>query len=174
MATKNQNLSEISSPLPSAENMKIGIVVSEWNGQVTGPLLSGAVQTLREAGCKEENIIIKYVPGAFELPLGAQFFAEYSDVDAVIALGCVVRGGTPHFEYVCQGATQGITQLSLAWNMPIAFGLLTTDDMEQALDRAGGKHGNKGIEAAATAIRMVQLQTEMEETSEKPDRRDIN
>lgn len=174
MAEKNKNLSVFTSPVPSAENMKFGIVVSEWNYEVTGKLLDGAVQTLRNAGCMDKNIVVKYVPGAFELPLGAQFFAEHTDVDAVIALGCVVRGGTPHFEYVCSGVTQGITNLSLHWSMPIAFGVLTTDDMQQALDRAGGVHGNKGDEAAATAIKMVRLQNEMEESSEKPSRREIN
>ena len=174
MATKHQNLSVFTTPLPSAENMKFGIVVSEWNHQVTGPLLNGAMRTLREAGCLEHNIVVRYVPGAFELTLGAQFFAEYTDVDAVIALGCVIRGETPHFEYVCQGATQGITQLMVNWNMPIAFGLLTTEDLQQALDRAGGKHGNKGDEAAATAIKMVNLQKDMETSADKSDRRQVN
>lgn len=165
MATKK--LTAGAEPLPSAEEMKFGIVVSQWNSEVTEPLLKGAVKTLRESGCAEHNIIIKYVPGAFELPLGAHFFAQYSDVDAVIALGCVIRGETPHFDYVCQGATHGITQLSMSWNMPVAFGLLTVDNLQQALDRAGGRLGNKGDEAAATAIQMVRLQLDMEATSTK-------
>jgi 6,7-dimethyl-8-ribityllumazine synthase len=173
---KKQNLSAFESPLPSAEGMKFGIVVSEWNDEVTDALLAGALKTLREAGCMEHNIVIRRVPGAFELSLGAQFFAEYSEVDGVIALGCVIRGGTPHFEYVCQAATQGINQVMIAWNMPIAFGLLTCDDHQQAMDRAGGKHGNKGDEAAAAAIKMIALQNEMEAEadSDKHDRRKVN
>lgn len=175
MATKNHNLSVFDSPLPSAENMKFGVVVSEWNDQITGALLLGAIKTLRSAGCLEHNIVVRSVPGTFELPLGAQFFAEYTDVDAVIALGCVIRGETPHFEYVCQGATQGITTLMMSWNMPVAFGILTVENLQQALDRAGGSLGNKGDEAAATAIKMVRLQQEMETSApENNDRRQIN
>ena len=122
------------------------------------------------------NIQIKYVPGTFELALGAQFFAEYTDVDAVIALGCVIQGDTRHFDFICQGVTQGTTQLQIQWNMPIAFGVLTVNDMQQALDRCGGRHGNKGDEAAATAINMVKLQIDMEAASpdHEPDRRNIN
>jgi len=176
MATKNHNLSQFDVPLPSAEEMKFGIVVAEWNREITESLLNGAVRTLRKAGCADHNIEIKYVPGTFELPLGVQFFAEYTDVDAVIALGCVVQGDTRHFDFICQGATQGIVQLQLQWNMPISFGILTTNDMQQAMDRAGGKLGNKGDEAAAAAIQMVQLQNEMEAASPEhtPDRKTIN
>ena len=145
MATKHRNLSQLNSPLPSAEEMKFGIVVAEWNREVTEALLEGAVRTLRAAGCPDLNIQIKYVPGTFELALGAQFFAEYTDVDAVIALGCVIQGDTRHFDFICQGVTQGITQLQIQWNMPIAFGVLTVNDMQQALDRCGGRHGNKGV-----------------------------
>ena len=118
--------------------------MAEWNREVTEALLEGAVRTLRAAGCPDLNIQIKYVPGTFELALGAQFFAEYTDVDAVIALGCVIQGDTRHFDFICQGVTQGITQLQIQWNMPIAFGVLTVNDMQQALDRCGGRHGNKG------------------------------
>ncbi len=176
MITKKHNLSELTSPLPSAEDMRFGIVVAEWNREVTEALLEGAVRTLRAAGCPEMNIHIKYVPGTFELPLGAQFFAEYTDVDAVIALGCVVQGDTRHFDFICQGCTQGIMQLQQQWNMPIAFGVLTVNEMQQALDRAGGKHGNKGDEAAAAAIQMVKLQIDMEAESPEHDvdRRKVN
>lgn len=174
MATKNHNLSVFDSAVPSAENMKFGIVVSEWNDQITGALLSGALKTLRSAGCLEHNIMVRTVPGTFELPLGAQFFAEYTDVDAVITLGCVIRGETPHFEYVCQGATQGISRLMIGWNMPVSFGILTTENLQQALDRAGGILGNKGDEAAAAAIKMVKLQQDMETASENNDRRQVN
>ncbi len=170
MSGKKKDLSQFDSPLPSADDMKFGIVVSEWNREVTESLLRGAVRTLRSAGCAEHNILIKYVPGTFELPLGAQFFAEYTDVDAVIALGCVIQGDTRHFDFICQGTTQGIMQLQITWNMPIIFGVLTTNDMQQALDRAGGKHGNKGDEAAATAVNMVKLQNEMEQSAENINR----
>ena len=153
MATRNHNLSKFDSPLPSAADMRFGIVVAEWNREVTEALLEGAVRTLRNAGCPDMNIQIKYVPGTFELALGAQFFAEYTDVDAVIALGCVIQGDTRHFDFICQGVTQG-----------------------QALDRCGGRLGNKGDEAAATAINMVKLQIDMEAASpdHEPDRRNIN
>ncbi len=139
MSDKKRNLSQFNS-IPRADDMRFGIVVSEWNGEITEALLKAAVQTLRKAGCGEHNILIKYVPGTFELPLGAQFFAQYTDVDAVIVLGCVIQGETRHFDYVCSGATQGIMQLQIAWNMPISFGILTVDSMEQALARAGGEH----------------------------------
>ncbi len=176
MGEKKRNLSEFVS-VPRADDMRFGIVVSEWNGEVTEALLKGAVQTLKKAGCAEHNILIKYVPGTFELPLGAQFFAQYTDVDAVIVLGCVIQGETRHFDYICQGATQGIMQLQVAWNMPIAFGVLTTENLEQALARAGGAHGNKGDEAAVTAINMVKVQNEMEQSVENINRevnRNIN
>ena len=170
MSDKKQNLSQFNRPLPSAEEMKFGIVVSEWNGEITEELLKGAVRTLKSAGCLDHNILVKYVPGTFELPLGAQFFAQYTDVDAVIALGCVIQGETRHFDFICSGATHGITDLMLTWNMPIAFGVLTTENMQQAMDRTGGKHGNKGDEAAATAIHMVKVQNEMEQSAENINR----
>ena len=133
-----------------------------------------SVRTLRAAGCPDLNIQIKYVPGTFELSLGAQFFAEYTDVDAVIVLGCVIQGDTRHFDFVCQGVTQGVMQLQLQWNMPIAFGVLTTNDLQQALDRSGGRLGNKGDEAAAAAIQMVHLQDEMDTEENALDRKAIN
>ncbi|MFI3265535.1 MAG: 6,7-dimethyl-8-ribityllumazine synthase [Rikenellaceae bacterium] len=167
MATIYKNLSSSESEVPSAAEMKFGIVVAEWNSAITNALLEGAVSTLIKYGCKEENITVKQVPGTFELPMGAQFFAEYTEVDAVIVLGCVIQGETRHFDYVCSGVTQGITSLQLEWNLPIAFGVLTTDDMQQALDRAGGRHGNKGDEAAMTAIKMVALQNSMQVSVEE-------
>lgn len=157
-----RNLSNFDSPLPSAADMKFGIVVSEWNSDITFALRDGAIKTLRECGCNDDNIIVKYVPGTFELPMGARFFAEHTDVDGVIALGCVIKGETPHFDYVCMGATKGISDVMLEWDMPVAFGVLTTLNREQALDRAGGRLGNKGDEAAATVIKMVHLQREFE------------
>jgi 6,7-dimethyl-8-ribityllumazine synthase len=142
--------------------MKFGVVVAEWNYEVTGALAQGAVDTLKKHGAKDDNISIKYVPGTFELTLGAQFYAEYTDVDAVILLGCVIQGETRHFDFICQGVTQGTTQLNLNYNLPFIFGVLTTDNQQQALDRAGGNLGNKGDEAAVTAIKMVQLHKDME------------
>jgi 6,7-dimethyl-8-ribityllumazine synthase len=148
--------------IPSAENMRFGVIVSEWNHEITSRLLEGAVSTLKKYGTAENDIIINHVPGSFELPLGAQFIAEYDDVDAVICLGCVIQGETPHFTYICQGVTQGIMQLNLEYNIPFIFGVLTTDNHQQAVDRAGGKLGNKGDEAAITAIKMAALQRIME------------
>ena len=148
--------------VPSAGEMRFGIVVSEWNNEITMALLDGAVKTLKEHNVTESNILVRQVPGSFELTLGAQFIAEYEDVDGVICLGCVIQGETPHFTYICQGVTQGITQLNLEYNIPFIFGVLTTNTRQQALERAGGKHGNKGTEAALTAIKMAHLQKLME------------
>ena len=148
--------------VPAAGNMRFGIVVSDWNNDITWSLLDGSVKTLKKHKAKDKNIIIKHVPGSFELTLGAQFLAEYEDLDAVICLGCIIRGETPHFKYICQGVTQGITQLNLDYNIPFIFGVLTTDSHIQAKERAGGKYGNKGDEAAITAIKMAALQREME------------
>lgn len=148
--------------VPDAKKMRFGVVVSDWNREITWALLDGAISTLKKHGATDNNIVIKHVPGSFELTLGAQFLAEYDDLDAVICLGCVIQGETPHFNYICQGVTQGITQLNMEYNLPFIFGVLTTNDQQQAADRAGGKHGNKGDEAAVTAIKMAALQREME------------
>lgn len=160
MATKNLSDYDLES-VPTAEGMKFGIVVAEWNYEITGALAQGAIDTLVKHGAEEEDILVKHVPGAFELTLGAQAMAQNTDVDAVIVLGCVVRGGTPHFDYICQGVTQGITQLNIDFSLPIIFGVLTTDDQQQAEDRSGGIHGNKGDEAAVTAIKMVEMMDSM-------------
>ena len=148
--------------VPPAHEMRFGIVVSDWNKEITWSLLDGAVSTLKKHGVISDNILVKHVPGSFELPLAGQFIAEYDDVDGVICLGCVIQGETPHFTYVCQGVTQGIASLNLEYNIPFVFGVLTTSTMQQAIDRAGGRLGNKGDEAAITAIRMAALQAEME------------
>lgn len=137
--------------------MRFGLVVAEWNFEITTALARGAVDTLKKHGTKDENILVKYVPGTFELPLGGQFFAEMEKVDAVILLGCVIQGETRHFDYICQGVTQGTCDLNIKYNKPFIFGVLTTDNLQQAIDRSGGKHGNKGDEAAVTAIKMVAL-----------------
>lgn len=160
MATKNLSDYDIEK-VPSAERMKFGIVVAEWNYEITGALADGAIETLKKHGADEKNIIVKQVPGTFELTLGCQYMAEYTDVDAVIALGCVIQGETRHFDFICSGVTQGLTDLNVKYNKPFIFGVLTTDNQQQALDRAGGKLGNKGDEAAVTAIKMVALRNEI-------------
>ncbi len=161
MATNDLSAYNVSN-VPDASDFRFGIVVAEWNRDITEALLDGALRTLRKHGTPASNIIVKNVPGSFELTLGAQFLAEYEDLDAIICLGCVIQGETPHFTYICQGVTQGITQLNLEYNIPFIFGVLTTNTKQEALDRAGGKHGNKGDEAAVTAIKMAALQKDME------------
>jgi 6,7-dimethyl-8-ribityllumazine synthase len=131
------------------------IVVAEWNETITESLYDGALTSLRSHGVKSENIIRKNVPGSFELSLGALWMAEKKNVDAVICLGCVIKGDTPHFDYICQAVSYGITQAGLKTRKPVIFGVITTLDQQQALDRAGGKFGNKGEEAALTAIKML-------------------
>lgn len=162
MATSLKNLSDYDiNSVPDASKMKFGIVVAEWNNDITEALYNGAYKTLIQHGTKAENISKRYVPGSFELTLGAQLMAE-AGVDAVIILGTVIQGETRHFDFICHGVTQGITDLNLKYNKPFIFGLLTTDNHQQAVDRAGGKHGNKGDEAAVTAIKMVALKNELE------------
>lgn len=157
MATKNHNLSDYDiNSVPNAKDMKVGIVVSEWNDNITGALLDGAKKTLMKHGVAESNIRVETVPGSFELVMGAQLMVE-SDVDAVIAIGCVIRGDTPHFDYICEGTTYGLARLNATQSKPVIYGLITTNDMQQALDRCGGKMGNKGDECAVAAIKMVAL-----------------
>ena len=134
---------------------KFAIVVAEWNEEITGALYEGAVDGLVANGIKKENIIRKDVPGTFELTLGAQWMADKKDIDAVICLGCVIQGETPHFDYICQAVAYGITEVNLKSKKPIIFGVLTTLNQKQALERAGGKYGNKGEEAALTALKML-------------------
>ena len=155
MATKNHNLSAYDiTKVPDATGMKIGIVVSEWNENVTAALLAGAKETLMKHGVQEQDILVKTVPGSFELIYGASQMVK-KGVNAVIAIGCVIRGDTPHFDYICQGTTQGLAHLNATQPVPVIYGLITTNDMQQALERCGGKHGNKGDECAVTAIKMA-------------------
>lgn len=156
MATAFHNLSDYDPErVPSAEGMRFGIVVSEWNHDITGALLDGAYQTLTKNGAREADITVQTVPGSFELVFGASRMVRSQRFDAVIAIGCVVRGDTPHFDYICQGATQGLAALNAEGSVPVIYGLLTCNDMEQAEARSGGMLGNKGDECAVTAIRMV-------------------
>ncbi|MGQ9620747.1 MAG: 6,7-dimethyl-8-ribityllumazine synthase [Bacteroidales bacterium] len=162
MATTN--LSEYdTSKVPDAAEMRFGIVVSDWNNEITNSLLAGCVATLKQHGTSDDNIIIKRVPGSFELILGAQLMAENEDVDAIICLGCVIQGETPHFTYICQSVSMGIMQLNIDYNIPFIFGVLTTDTIDQARERSGGKCGNKGDEAAVTAIKMAALKQDLKE-----------
>ncbi len=155
MATAYHNLSDYDpNKMPDASDMSVGIIAAEWNENITTPLLDGAVETLVKNGVKQENIYVSYVPGTFELTFGARQMAIMKRPDAVITLGCVVRGDTPHFDYVCQGVTQGMTILNTEFDIPFIFGVLTTDTMEQAEIRAGGSLGNKGDECAVAAIKM--------------------
>ena len=159
MATNLKNLSDYNpEDIPSGEGMHIGIVLSEWNSEITNALLEGAVSTLLRHGVSEGDISIEHVPGSFELPLGAQLLYEAHKPDAVLCLGCVIQGETRHFDYICQGVTSGVAELNLKYGRPFVFGVLTTDTLQQAKDRSGGKHGNKGDEAAITALKMVDLQ----------------
>lgn len=162
MATILKNLSDYNpEEIPSASGYTFGIVVAEWNGEITDSLAKGAIKTLHRHGVKEKNILLKHVPGSFELSLGAQYLAEYTKVDAILCLGCVIQGETRHFDYICDSVTQGITALNLKYNKPFIFGLLTTDNQQQAIERSGGKHGNKGDEAAITAIKMLALKNDL-------------
>lgn len=158
MATAYHNLSTYDeASVPNVEGKRFGIVVADWNSNITFKLLDGAIGAFAEHGVHAEDVIVKHVPGSFELIFAARQMAERARVDAVIVLGCVVRGDTPHFDYVCQGVTQGIASLNLKYNIPFIFGMVTTNTMQQAEDRAGGIHGNKGVEGAITAIIMSQL-----------------
>lgn len=158
MSSSNKNLSQFEGqPIPDASPFRFGIVWSEWNHEVTNALKEGAVKTLLQNGAIEENILVREVPGSFELTLGAQYMAEFSNVDAIICLGCVIQGETRHFDFICDAVAKGITDLNIKFNKPVIFGVLTPDNLQQALDRSGGKHGNKGDEAAVTAIKMLAL-----------------
>lgn len=156
MATALHNLSDYDTErMPSAEGMRFGIVTSEWNSEITGALSQGARDTLLKNGAREEDIEMMTVPGSFELVYGAAKMVQTGRFDAVIAIGCVIRGDTPHFDYICQGTTQGLAELNREARTPVIYGLLTCNDMEQAEMRSGGMLGNKGDECAVTAIKMV-------------------
>jgi len=159
MATSIKNLSDYDKNIISnGADYKIGIVVSEWNEQITKALLQGALETLKEHGVQDNHLDIKHVPGAFELPLGAQYLLEQKKLDGVLTIGTVIQGETKHFDFVCNGATQGIMQVMLKYNTPISFCVLTDNNIQQSIDRSGGKHGNKGVECAVSLLKMIQLQ----------------
>ncbi len=156
MSSAQKNLSSYSDQNISDITQQIfGVVISEWNNSVTDSLYAGALDTLLQHGAQKENIITTYVPGSFELSLGAQRMAKLDEIDAVICLGCVIQGETRHFDFICSAVANGLTEVGLKYDKPVIFGVLTPDTYQQALDRAGGKHGNKGDEAAITAIKML-------------------
>lgn len=163
MSSKHKNLSDFTSELKlhNAHKIKVGIVVAEWNNEVTFALRDGAIATLKKYGIKTKNIQISYVPGSFELTLGAQWQLQHTDVSAVLCLGCVIQGETRHFDFICDAVANGITQLNVVYSTPVIFGVLTPNNQQQAIDRAGGKHGNKGDEAAFTALKMLELKSKL-------------
>ena len=161
MASNLKNLSDYSSKnIVDMGNKKFAVIVSEWNEEVTESLYQGAYETLIANGVAKENIIKKSVPGSFELTLAAQWMAEQESIDAVICLGCVIQGETRHFDFICDAVAHGVTNVSLKYNKPVIFGVLTPNTQKQAIDRAGGKHGNKGDEAAITAVKMLGFKTQ--------------
>ncbi len=156
MSTKNTNLSNFDAlPVDSGLGLRIGIVKAKWNAEITDALFEGAKSTLEKYGVKVSSLD---VPGTVELTFGAKKFIKNGKCDAVIVLGCVIQGETRHFDFVCQSVTQGMTELNILYDVPVIFGVLTTENMQQAKDRAGGKYGNKGVEAAIAAIEMANLE----------------
>jgi 6,7-dimethyl-8-ribityllumazine synthase len=168
MASALKNLSEYNeSTMPSAADFSFGIAVAEWNANITHALYEGAYETLLKHGALAENITTAQVPGSFELTAAARMLAQSKKLDAVICLGCVIKGDTQHDEYINNAVAQGLTSLGIASGKSFVFGVITVNNAQQALDRAGGKHGNKGIEAAQTAIRMAALRKELQATGGK-------
>lgn len=159
MATQLKNLSDFShTTIPNGAGFKIAIAVAEWNAEITGALYNGALETLIKNGVSADNITSIAVPGSFELTSAADLLlTKHKDLDAVICLGCVIQGDTKHFDFICDAVANGVTNVSIKHNKPVIFGVLTTNDQQQAIDRAGGKHGNKGDEAAITALKMADL-----------------
>ncbi|MGO3806498.1 MAG: 6,7-dimethyl-8-ribityllumazine synthase [Sphingobacterium sp.] len=158
MSSSLKNLSDFSHiEVGNAVGLKFAIVVSQWNAQVTGALLEGAVEGLQAHGANEADIDVIQVPGSYELISGADIALRASKFDAIICLGCVIQGETRHFDFICNAVGNGIANVAIKYNKPVIFGVLTTDNLDQALDRSGGKHGNKGAEAAVTAIQMALL-----------------
>lgn len=148
--------------IENADRMRIGILVSEWNEEITRNLLDGSKTSLMASGIKKENIRTVFVPGSFELPTAAVMMLEADEnLDAVICLGCIIQGETRHFEFIAQAVATGIMKVGVDYNTPVIFGVLTCDNMQQALDRSGGKHGNKGIEAAISCLKMLQMERKL-------------
>ena len=164
MSSQDKNLSDLNYDLSGdASELKISVVHSEWNKEITHRLLAGCLQSLKDMGVDEKNITSISVPGSFELPMGPQMLIESTDPkpNAVICLGCIIRGETSHFDFVAQSVSSGVKDVALKFSIPVVFGVLTDDTKTQSLDRSGGQHGNKGEEAAVTAIRMALLQRKL-------------
>lgn len=162
MATELKNLSAYNpKEVPSGKGKRIAIVVAEWNSDITFALRDGAIKTLLANGVAKSAIEVITVPGTFELTLGAALVGKRKPIDAVICLGCVIQGDTKHFDFICQGVTYGITELNISLEKPVIFGVLTTNNLQQARDRSGGKHGNKGDEAAVTALKMIAVRNSL-------------
>ncbi len=157
MATKADILHQITS-VPSGKNMRFGIVVAEWNPDITLAMYESATKTLEKYGVKKENIKTVHAPGSYELPMVAQMLAEKKCYHAIICLGCIIQGETKHFDFIAESVANGIQHVGLKYNTPVIFGVLTPNNMQQAKDRSGGKYGNKGEDAAIAAIKMANLQ----------------
>jgi 6,7-dimethyl-8-ribityllumazine synthase len=160
MSTKLKNLPEVKAS-GHFKKLSIAIVVAEWNSVITDAMMNGAIDLLISKGVKSRNISVHRVPGSFELPLGAQLCAQDKSVDAVITLGCVIQGETRHFDFICDACAHGVMNVALRFNKPVAFGVLTVDNEKQARERAGGRYGNKGAEAAESVLKMVHLQSSL-------------
>ena len=156
MASELHNLSQYDpTTVASGEGRKVGIVYADWNSEITYALRDGAIKTLTDNGVEASDITVVSVPGSFELIYGAAQMVKSKKYDAVIAIGCVIRGDTPHFDYICEGVTAGLTQLNVEYDTPVIFGLITTNNLLQAQERSGGRLGNKGDECAVTALQMI-------------------
>lgn len=158
MATQLKNLSDFSNTtVPNAAGFRFGIAVAEWNSEITNALYQGAYKSLVANGAHEDDIVTYAVPGSFELTSAADLLLKSLKLDAVICLGCVIQGETKHFDFICNAVANGVSNVAIKYSKPVIFGVLTTDNQQQAIDRAGGKHGNKGDEAAITAIKMADM-----------------
>lgn len=163
MATEHRNLSIYNKDvIPNGADFKVGIVVSEWNDKITLNLLEGAKTALIDNGVLEENIEIHFAPGTYELPLASQLLCETKRFDGIVAIGVVIQGETKHFDYVCEGAAIGLKDVNLKYNMPVSFCVLTDNNIQQSIDRSGGKHGNKGIECAIACMKMIALKKQLQ------------
>jgi len=162
MASSLKNLSEFKETALNIDGAKVGILISEWNDEITNGMAQGAIDIMIEKGVSEDDIYVRYVPGTFELAYAAQQMSQYKPVNAIICVGCVIQGETRHFDFISQASATAIAEVGLNNDIPVIFSVLTTDNLEQAQDRAGGRHGNKGIEAGITALKMISLEREMQ------------
>ena len=169
MASSLKNLSEYKDSALNIKGAKIGILISEWNDQITDAMAQGAIDIMIEKGIKEDDLYVRYVPGTYELAYAAQQMSQYKPVNAVICVGCVIQGETRHFDFISQASANAIADVALNNDVPVIFSVLTTDTLEQAQDRSGGKHGNKGIEAGITALKMISLERDMQDEFDDED-----